>query len=54
MFFGKLPFGGQIDPKTKVIPVTLRNSWGHDKKIYKENLFWGGPVGSQKRQKSPK
>jgi len=55
--FWKTAFWGPkiwFDPKTKVVPVTLRNSWFHDKKNYKENYFWVGPVGSQKRQKSPK
>ena len=36
-----------------VFLVTLSNSWFQDKK-FKKKYFWVGPVGSQKRQKSPK
>ena len=42
-----------IFPKIKVVPVTLRNSWFHDKKIYKEKYFLGdlwGPKNGKKAQ----
>ena len=43
-----------IFPKIKVVPVTLRNSWFHDKKIYKEKIFLGDLWGPKNGKKSPK
>ena len=55
--FGKTAFWGPkiwFDPKTKVVPVTLRNSWFHDKKNLQRKLFLGGTCGVPKTAKKPK